>query len=66
MRIIAHECFAVGEYQMSADAAKILIKEDNEGELLSEYKSMFRAAMAGATLKLRGKKVSPPKMAYEE
>lgn len=28
LRIIGHECFAAGEYQMAADAAKALIKDD--------------------------------------
>lgn len=66
LRIIAHECFGVGEYQLAADAAKILMKEDSQSPLIQEYKTIYRAATAGATLKLRGKKVQPPKMAYEE
>jgi len=32
LRIITHECFAVGEYEIAADAAKILIKDDSESQ----------------------------------
>ncbi|CAL6019175.1 Intraflagellar_transport protein IFT56 [Hexamita inflata] len=67
LRIIAHECFGAGEYQLAADAVKILLKDDaGNNELIQEYKTIYRAAMAGATLKLRGKKVAPPKMAFED
>lgn len=51
---------------MAADAARALLKDDSTSALLPEYKQMYRAAMAGATLKLRGRKLQPPKMAFEE
>ena len=66
MRVIAHECFAVGEFKLSSEAAKILIKIDGASEMTAEYKSIFRAASAGAALRERGKKVKIPKMMQEE
>ena len=66
LRVIAHECFAVGEFKLSVEAAKVLLKIDGASDLTDEYKRIFRAASAGAALRERGKKVKIPKMMQED